>query len=149
MAYCDKKKSISFLGLEKGYFLSILGHMWRTPRYGQKWPKNAQNVVKIENFQIFPNGPKWIKVASKWSKMAPKPIFVPFGHVFVPFWPVPPSLWGVSPTGWAGLGPPSGWEAPSYNAYSSDAPGWPQCCSNGFYSVQGIKTGTCGAHTLA
>ena len=57
-----------------------------------KMPKNDQNDVKIENFIIFPNGPKWIKVASKWSKMAPKPIFGPFGHVFVPFWPVPPSF---------------------------------------------------------
>ena len=65
---------------------------------GQKWPKNGQNDVKIENFKTFPNGPKWIKVASKWSKMAPKRILGPFGPVFVAFWPVPPSLWGVSTT---------------------------------------------------
>ena len=57
-----------------------------------KMPKNDQNDVKIENFQIFPNGPKWIKVASKWSKMAPKRIFGASGPIFVSFWPVPTSF---------------------------------------------------------
>ena len=146
MAYCDRKKNaISLLGTEKSHFLFILGRMCRSHRHGQKWPKNDQNDVKIENFQIFRNGPKWIKVASKWSKMAPKPIFGPFGHVFVPFWPVPPSLWGVSPAGWAGLGPPGirlgGTLLEPIFVACGHRPrtalgrclhGWPQCCSNGF-----------------
>ena len=76
--------------------------------------KIGQNDVKIEKFSTFPNGPKWIKVASKWSKMAPKRIFGPFGPVFVSFGSVPPSIWGGYPPRAGGTlrSPGSGWEAP-------------------------------------
>ena len=123
-----------------------------------KWPKNVQNGVKIEIFQTFPNGPKWSPMASKWSKMAPKRIFGRFGPVLGAFWPVPPSLWGVSPWGWAHPALPGIWLGGTplepifvLCGHRQDlAPGsWLPERPNGFYIVREMKTGICGAHTLA
>ena len=128
----------------------------------QNGQKTTKMTSKSNFFLTFSNGPKWIKVASKWSKMAPKRIFGPFGPVFVSFGSVPPSIWGVPPSGWGhpalpGIrlgGTPLEPTFASCGHRQGPAPGswlpeWPNCCSNVFYIVWEMKTGICGAHTLA
>ena len=85
------KRIFGPFGLVLGTFWPVPPSLWghRRPKEGPKWP---QNDPKIENFQTFPNGPKWPPNGLKWPQNA---FCHQLGPLCMAFWLVPPSFLGV------------------------------------------------------